>query len=196
MNIFYISLFMFLGLLILLNISNSNAFADEYVDFTRQLAEHHTNQAQIFEQQAKEIVKTGKYQDVADYFVFAAKEYEKAATYYSKLNEYLVTLKNIGNSPLANDEVVIIHSKLNNLTTSYFHDSLTDKFNSHSLEKNKNTLFEDAYMLPPKFQSNLIDNPNKIICKDGLELIFKIDNSPACVSSSSKIKLMERGWIK
>jgi hypothetical protein len=57
-------------------------------------------------------------------------------------------------------------------------------------------LFGDSYLLPPKFQFYLIDDPHEIICKEGLELIFKIDNSPACVSFSSKAKLIERGWVK
>ncbi len=34
-----------------------------------------------------------------------------------------------------------------------------------------------------------------IICKEGLELIFKsTDNSPACVKPATAEKLIERGW--
>ncbi|MBS3921684.1 MAG: hypothetical protein KGZ37_00875 [Nitrosarchaeum sp.] len=38
---------------------------------------------------------------------------------------------------------------------------------------------------------------NDVICRDGLELIFKSSNgSPACVKPNSKIKLIEYGWTK
>jgi len=38
--------------------------------------------------------------------------------------------------------------------------------------------------------------PEKIICNNGLELIFKsTDNSPACVKPATAEKLMERGWV-
>ncbi len=37
--------------------------------------------------------------------------------------------------------------------------------------------------------------PENIICKEGLELIFKVyDNSPACVKEQTISKLLERGW--
>ena len=37
-------------------------------------------------------------------------------------------------------------------------------------------------------------SPDDIICKDGLELIFKNNDSPACVKHETAIKLVERGW--
>jgi len=39
-------------------------------------------------------------------------------------------------------------------------------------------------------------NPLDITCKAGLELIFKQNNSPACVKPSTAEKLIGRGWIK
>jgi len=36
--------------------------------------------------------------------------------------------------------------------------------------------------------------PEEIVCKDGLELIFKPNNSPACVKPKTTVKLVERGW--
>ena len=46
---------------------------------------------------------------------------------------------------------------------------------------------------PVKQLKNNIFSEN-IICKDGLELIFKQNNSPACVKQSTAEKLVERGW--
>ena len=38
---------------------------------------------------------------------------------------------------------------------------------------------------------------SSIVCKDGLDLIFKAsDNSPACVKPSTVEKLVQRGWAK
>jgi len=46
---------------------------------------------------------------------------------------------------------------------------------------------------PPKQIAKGIE-PEKVICKDGLELIIKNDQSPACVRSETAEKLEERGW--
>jgi glucose/arabinose dehydrogenase len=49
--------------------------------------------------------------------------------------------------------------------------------------------------LSPKKQMSVGIDPHNVICKDGLELIFKKSNfNPACVKSSSIGKLIERGW--
>jgi len=38
-------------------------------------------------------------------------------------------------------------------------------------------------------------SPEQIICKEGLELIFKVTNGfPACVKPETALKLIERGW--
>ncbi len=46
----------------------------------------------------------------------------------------------------------------------------------------------------PKKQLELGIAPENVICNDGLELIFKQDNSPACVTPSTAEKLIQRGW--
>ena len=49
--------------------------------------------------------------------------------------------------------------------------------------------------LSPKKQMAVGIDPHNVICKDGLELIFKKTNfNPSCVKSSSIGKLIERGW--
>ncbi len=50
---------------------------------------------------------------------------------------------------------------------------------------------------PPLKQIENGVEPEKVSCKEGLELVFKTsDNSPACVKSKSVAKLVERGWAK
>lgn len=48
---------------------------------------------------------------------------------------------------------------------------------------------------PPIKQVNNGVPVNEVICKEGLELIFKSTNgSPACVKPTTAMKLIERGW--
>ena len=49
--------------------------------------------------------------------------------------------------------------------------------------------------LPPLKQLSIGIDPHNVICKEGLELIFKKSNfNPACVKPSSIEKLIEREW--
>ena len=51
-------------------------------------------------------------------------------------------------------------------------------------------------VLPPLKQFHIGVLPQKIICKENLVLVQKHNNLPACVTESTKQKLMERGWTK
>jgi len=47
----------------------------------------------------------------------------------------------------------------------------------------------------PRNQIALGIEPESVICKDGLELVFKASNgSPACVTPETLEKLVQRGW--
>lgn len=49
--------------------------------------------------------------------------------------------------------------------------------------------------MSPKKQSESGILPLSISCKDNLELVIKFtDNSPSCVTQSTSVKLLERGW--
>ncbi len=60
-------------------------------------------------------------------------------------------------------------------------------------------IIEDAKVNPPigspakQLESGIA--PEDIVCKEGLELIFKHDNSPACVKPATAERLIQRGWI-
>ena len=63
----------------------------------------------------------------------------------------------------------------------------------------ENPFLEEIELLiihpPPKKQIQNGVLSNDVICKDGLELIFKPNNSPICVKPSTAVKLTERiGW--
>jgi len=56
---------------------------------------------------------------------------------------------------------------------------------------------EKLSILSPKKQLTLGYLPEDVICKEGLELIFKKSNdTPACVKPKTAEKLIERGWAK
>jgi tetratricopeptide (TPR) repeat protein len=170
-------------------------FADEIKDITKQLAERHKQQGEIYEKDARDLVHTGNLEEAAQKFELAAEQYSDAAAYYRALHDYWNSAEFNGRASLNHEEAATIHATLKNLSKSIFHYLLSDKSKAHSLQDKGIILFGDAYLLPPKFQSYLVDDPHEIDCKEGLELVFKIDGSPACVLSSTKIKLKDRGWI-
>ncbi len=55
-------------------------------------------------------------------------------------------------------------------------------------------IIEDVQDYSLKHQMRMGVTYDEIKCKEGLELIFKSDNSPACVKPATAEKLMERGW--
>ena len=53
----------------------------------------------------------------------------------------------------------------------------------------------EDFLLPPLQLYRAGISSNDIVCKDNLELVLKAsNNSPACVTSNTKTKLVERGW--
>jgi tetratricopeptide (TPR) repeat protein len=182
--------------LIMIISASDIVFSDESEDVTKQLAEKHMNLGQLYEQEARELANNGDLLEATNKFELAAEQYSEAAIYYHELNDHWNAAKYNAHASLAHEESAIIHSELNDYSKSLLHYLLSDKFKAHSLQHTGIAIFGDGYLLPPKFQAHLVNNPQEIICKEGLELVFKIDDSPACVSPSSKIKLIERGWAK
>ncbi len=60
--------------------------------------------------------------------------------------------------------------------------------------QNANISEGNKKFLPPKLQLLCESPPNLVQCNKGLELIFKNDDSPACVNPATAEKLIERGW--
>ncbi len=59
----------------------------------------------------------------------------------------------------------------------------------------KTTVPGDGQILAPLKQMQTGVSAESVVCKDGLELIFKArDGSAACVMPSTVSKLVERGW--
>jgi len=98
-------------------------------------------------------------------------------------------------------KLVLITNNVETLVFEFMVKQITEEFKENSLEIMKNNHMEengenitDSKMTPLKQITNVI-LPEQIICKDKLELIFKVTNGfPACVQPESKLKLIERGW--
>lgn len=99
-------------------------------------------------------------------------------------------------------KLVLITHNTETLVFEFMVKQMTEEFKENRLDiDTKNNFMEEndldfinSKMTPLKQLANGI-LPENIICKDGLELIFKSTNNfPACVQSESKLKLIQRGW--
>ena len=57
-------------------------------------------------------------------------------------------------------------------------------------------LKEPEIPLAPKQQMSFGISATEVLCKDGLELVFKTATKAGCVKSTTLLKLIERGWLK
>lgn len=72
--------------------------------------------------------------------------------------------------------------------------SVVNTGNNHMTEKDDKVI--NSKLSPIKQIANGI-SPENVICKEGMQLVFKNTyNSPACVKPTTVDKLIERGWIK
>jgi hypothetical protein len=69
------------------------------------------------------------------------------------------------------------------------------KYHAYSLYHTGVLKHGDSYVLPPRHQMYIVDNPDEIQCKQSHELIFKSTTGhPHCVTSHTAEKLVSRGW--
>jgi len=69
----------------------------------------------------------------------------------------------------------------------------TDDSNSTSVETEDDV---SNIILSPLKQIKSGIAPENIVCKEGLELVFKLDGQPACIKTTSIQKLIAWGWTK
>lgn len=60
----------------------------------------------------------------------------------------------------------------------------------------ENSFSQENLIFPPRQQWKQLPDPDILTCKDGLILLQKTNGSPACVSSSTYLKLIDRGYGK
>lgn len=92
-----------------------------------------------------------------------------------------------------NTETLVFEFIVKQITEEFKENSLEIDTKDYSMEKN-DVYVINSKMAPLKQHTNGV-LPENILCKEGLELIFKSTNGfPACVQPESKLKLIERGW--
>jgi hypothetical protein len=55
---------------------------------------------------------------------------------------------------------------------------------------------EEEIVISPLKQTTEGIAPENVICKEGLELVFKLNGQPACVKTTSIEKLIAWGWTQ
>ena len=60
----------------------------------------------------------------------------------------------------------------------------------------ENSFSQENLIFPPRQQWKQLPDPDILTCKDSLILLQKTNGSPACVSSSAYLKLIDRGYGK
>lgn len=64
-----------------------------------------------------------------------------------------------------------------------------------SMQTSEKEIISDASSMTPREQMLTGLTANQVMCKDGLNLVIKVDGTPACVKASTIFKLIERSWI-
>jgi len=83
-------------------------------------------------------------------------------------------------------------TSLQNIINSFKINNYKYDWYSEIVQESTTTSYE---IQSPKKQLESGVTPENVICREGLELIFKSsDNSPTCVKSSTAEKLIQRGW--
>ncbi|HET9010107.1 MAG TPA: hypothetical protein VFN17_08320 [Nitrosarchaeum sp.] len=77
-------------------------------------------------------------------------------------------------------------------------DSVTTSVNATETEDDMAETEDDVsdVVLSPLKQIKEGITPENIVCKEGLELVFKLNGQPACIKTSSIPKLIAWGWTK
>lgn len=184
-------------LLLILSGFNSRVFAQDNKDALEDLIESQIKKAKHFENNAKWFVNNGEYESASIEYEHAAEKYSEAARYYEQLGDFWNAAEVNGMASLAHEEASFVYYNLENFELQTLNWLLSKQYKAKSLNQKGIYLFGKDYMLPSKHQKYLVDDPKDIICKPGLELIFKTtDDSPACVKPQNITKLIQRGWAR
>ncbi|KEQ56309.1 hypothetical protein SCCGRSA3_01887 [Marine Group I thaumarchaeote SCGC RSA3] len=93
-------------------------------------------------------------------------------------------------------KLVLVTNDTETLVYEFLVIQITKEIENDNLESDVNVDPPASDLAPLKQVASGI-LPDDILCKENLQLIFKItDNSPACVSADTAEKLIQRGWAK
>ena len=175
----------------------------------------HLEEAQSFVESAKEFGDTGYDNQAAVSYIQAGINYHSAALEYALLNDHENAAKYHHEAANQHHNAAVHFENWGDFTQSviqHHHSGVHHHFAGVSHEimgehKTSGKHFAEAilhkgmakfgsdYVLPPKHQLRWLADPSELVCKEGLELIFKsTTQEPACVKPMTATKLIERGW--
>lgn len=125
-------------------------------------------------------IKAAEYHEQLEHYDKAVMHYEKAAKKYESLENNELESK-------YRDKATDLYKMLGE------HEKAA-KEKALSLHQKGTAKFGASYVLPPKHQMTIVDLPEYITCKEGLELVLKNHHDePLCVKSSTAEKIIQRG---
>ncbi len=172
-------------------------------------------EAQNFVESAKEFVETSYHIQAAVSYNQAAINYHHAALEYSLLDDHENAAKYHHESAIQHHNAGVHYEKGEDFTQSviqHFQSGVHHHFAGVSLEmmgddENARKHFSEAilqkrmskfgsdYVMPPKHQLPWLSNPSELVCKEGLEILYKSTTKiPVCVKPETAKSLVERGW--
>ena len=178
-------------------------------------AMNHLQDAQNFVDSAEKFAQTGYDNQAAVAYIQAGISYHHAALEYSLLEDHQNTAKHHHEAAMQYQNAAIHFEKWKDYSqsvTSYHEagihhhaagvayqmmgdDRNAGKHFAESILKKGKAKYGSNYVLPPKHQMMWLADPADLVCKQGMDLIFKSSNGePKCLSPTSATKLVQRGW--
>jgi len=175
----------------------------------------HLEEAQSFVESAKEFRDTGYDNQAAVSYIQAGINYHNAALEYALLQDHENAAKYHHEAAIQHHNAALHFEKGQDFTQSVIqhhhagvhhhfagvsHEMMEDhktarKHFAESILHKRMAKFGSDYILPPKHQLQWLADPSELICKEGLNIIFKsTTKEPSCVKPETAARLIERGW--
>lgn len=178
-------------------------------------AQRHVQEAKGFVESAKELVDMNFDNQAAVSYIQAAIHYRDAALEYSLLKDHKNAAKFYNEAAVHHHNAALHFEKWSDFTQSviqYYQSGVQHHFAGISLEtigdyetarkhftdaifQKRMAKFGSDYVMPPKHQMQWLASPYELVCKEGLDIIFKsTTKEPVCVTPETATKLVTRGW--
>ena len=164
--------------------------ANEYVDtdYYNQAAVSYIQAGINYHEAALEYTLLEDHENAAKYHHEAANQYHKAALYFEKSQDFTLSVIQHHQAGVHHHFAGVSHEMAGDQKDARKH------FAEAMLHKGM-AKFGSEYTLPPKQQLQWLADPSELVCKEGLDIIFKsTTKEPVCIKPDTVTKLVERGW--
>ena len=178
-------------------------------------AQRHIQEAQGFVDSAKELGDMNFDNQAAVSYIQAAIHYNDAALEYGLLKDHKNAAKFHNKAAIHHHNAALHFEKWSDFTQSviqHYQSGVQHHFAGTSLEiigehetarkhftdaifQKRMAKFGSDYVMPPRHQMQWLASPSELVCKEGLDIIFKsTTKEPVCVTPETVTKLVARGW--